>query len=166
MKENDREKVFVGKVLSALDQSARELDPETLARLRHIRARALERGRSRVWTGLGPLFRFPAAGFATAAVILLAAFLYLVNPFDRHRQNGFDASEILVTNENLEFYEDLDFYKWLTEETGRGDQEIHSRKVIPARYASWHAPEEIPAAPGEDEKPGAIGLKRPYFRVG
>ena len=37
-----RENEFVGKVLSSLDKSARELDPETLARLRHIRTEAID----------------------------------------------------------------------------------------------------------------------------
>ena len=154
MSENDREDKFVENVLSTLDKSARELDPAISNRLRHIRRQALERGTSRVWTGLGPLFRFPAAGLATAAVVLLATFLYIVNPFGNPMQNGFDDAEIIVTNDNLEFYEQLDFYRWLTEEADYIENETRSKNTIPG-YGSPHTRLVLQMPPGENEKTGA-----------
>ena len=70
MKEKDRENVFVDKVLSTLDKSTHDLDPETLSRLRLIRIEALETAKSSAWTsrwlGLGPFFRFPAVAKSAA----------------------------------------------------------------------------------------------------
>ena len=155
MKEKDRENVFVGKVLSTLDKSTHDLDPETLSRLRIIRKEALETAKSSgpgSWLGLGSVFRFPAAGIATAALILMATFLYLANPFGIGIHNGFDDSEILVTTDNLEFYDELDFYSWLTEEAGHSEKESHFRNGMKTQYVSSHSPWAHNDVPWEDKK--------------
>ncbi|MBW1772277.1 MAG: DUF3619 family protein [Deltaproteobacteria bacterium] len=169
MKEKDRENVFVGKVLSTLDKSTHDLDPETLSRLRIIRKEALETAKSSAWTsrwlGLGPFFRFPAAGIATAALILMATFLYLANPFGIGIHNGFEDSEILVITDNLEFYDELDFYSWLTEEARHNEKETHYRNGMKTQYVSSHSPQVFNLAPGEDEKPKERRLESRSYRV-
>ena len=147
----ERDDALVRKVLATLDKSVQTLDPETVTRLRHIRTEAVERGTSRVWKSLGPLFRFPAASLATAAAVLLAAFLYFFNPFGTHVQNGVDVPEMLVTHENLEFYEQLDFYRWLTEEAGNMERETRSGNSVP-RYAALYYHKELATATRADEE--------------
>ena len=167
MKEKDRENVFVDKVLSTLDKSAHDLDPKTLSRLRLIRTEALETAKSRSWTsrwlGLGPLF--PAASIATASVILLATFLYLTNPFGIRIHNGFEDSEILVATDNLEFYDELDFYTWLTEEAGHSEKETHYRNGMKTQYVSSHSSWVFNLAPREDEKPKERRPESRSYRV-
>ena len=166
MKEKDRENVFVGKVLSTLDKSTHDLDPETLSRLRIIRKEALATAKSSgpgSWLGLGHVFRFPAAGIATASLILIATFLYLANPFGIGIHNGFDDSEILVTTDNLEFYDELDFYSWLAEEAGHSEKESHLRNGMKTQYVSILSARVFNDAPGEDENINKNLLKpRPY----
>ncbi|MBW1946173.1 MAG: DUF3619 family protein [Deltaproteobacteria bacterium] len=168
MKEKDRENVFVGKVLSTLDKSTHDLDPETLSRLRIIRKEALETAKSSgpgSWLGLGSVFRFPAAGIATAGVILLATFLYLANPFGILIHNGFEDFETLVATDNLEFYDELDFYSWLTEEARHNEKETHYRNGMKTQYVSSHSPRVFNLAPGEDEKPKERRLESRSYRV-
>lgn len=166
MKEKDRETAFVEKVLSTLDKSAHDLDPKTLSRLRLIRREATAKSSTWTgrWLGLGPLFRFPAAGIATAGVILLATFFYLANPFGTGIHNGFEDSEILVTTDNLEFYDDLDFYSWLTEEAGHSEKESHYRNGIKAQYVT-HSPRVFRSAPRKDMKPTRFHFESIPYRI-
>ena len=156
MNEKNHEEVFVDKILSTLDKSAHDLDPQTLSRLRIIRKEAIESVKSGTWTsrwlGLGPVFRFPAAGIATAALILIATFLYLANPFGIGIHNGFDDSEILVTTDTLEFYDELDFYSWLNEEAVHSEKESNFRNGMKTQYVSSHSPGVLDVTPWEDEK--------------
>ncbi|MFC1581058.1 hypothetical protein ACFL4N_09165 [Thermodesulfobacteriota bacterium] len=167
MKEKDRENVFVGKVLSTLDKSTHDLDTETLSRLRIIRKEALATAKSSgpgSWLGLGPVFRFPAAGIATACLILIATFLYLANPFGIGIHNGFEDSEILVTTDNLEFYDDLDFYNWLTEEVSHSEKESHYRNGTRAQYVKL-SPGAFHSTPMEDKKPSETLYETIPYRI-
>lgn len=152
MKEIDREPVFVGKIVSALDKSVQALDPGTVSRLRDIRKRAQEAGRPgtrwRSW--------LPVAGIAAAAVALLAFIAYLALPMGVDHHNPVQDAEIMATIDNLEFYEDLDFYKWLTEEVQTTGKESWFRNDISLQYArngSQQAPQGGVTIPGREERP-------------
>lgn len=104
---NDEERLLA-QVRTALDDGEARLDGATRARLAQARARALEPRRAawRWW--------LPAGGAVFAS--LLAAVIWLGQPAPG---NGFGAVadlDVLTSGDNLELYQELDFYRWLEEE--------------------------------------------------
>ena len=99
-----------------LDDSADTLDGATRSRLNRARQRALaERARpARRW--------WLPAGAATAASLLFA--LALLNPLSpasvpaapELAAGGGDDAELIVSDDNLELAQDLEFYAWLDAE--------------------------------------------------
>lgn len=114
MKNQDDENSFLKKVKHSLDQSEENIPAETLSRLRRIRQEAIN-SKTKVNTWGIKWVPAPYPALATAAMVLLAVLLF--SPGDREQApvNPLDDLEILASN-NLEFYEDLDFYAWLAEE--------------------------------------------------
>ncbi len=106
-----------------LERRADELDAATLSRLRQARAAALaelEKPAARsvnnwVWAG----------GFASASVFAVALLLVLNN--DPPAGQGFEQmladTELLSEQDELEFFEELDFYVWL-EDQGLNPSEV------------------------------------------
>ena len=160
MKEKNREQVFVERVVSALDKSTRDLDAGTVSRLRSIRVQAQEAGRAGVRTGWRSFFRLPAAGLATAAVVLVAGIFYFGLPMGGNHHKGVEDVEILATTDNLEFYEDLDFYRWLTEEAHATEKDSLFRNSPSLQYARIDSPLEAVTGPGRGEK--SIGRAQPF----
>lgn len=107
---------------SLLDRKAEELDGHTLSRLRQARARAIARGSKPAgWLRL-PDWSI-AGGMATATIALLAfSFLLEAPPDSGLPPITAGDLEILASGEDLEFYDRLEFYRWL-EETGDMEQE-------------------------------------------
>lgn len=103
---------FLQQVTDSLNQSAHELDDDTLRELHRRRHEALAASEKRApWL-------LPVGGLAMAATV--AAFsvsLWMAAP-----QPGMEAlpavedMALLGDAESLEFYEDLDFYLWLDDE--------------------------------------------------
>ena len=118
MNEQDREKAFLEKVKAALDASEESLDASILAGLQRARNRALAAREKRHLHWLHWL-RFPAAGFATAAVAILVAGIYFSRPSGIETYRHFEDVEILASRDNLDFYADLDFYLWFAGEQGQ-----------------------------------------------
>ena len=98
---------FLQRVRSALDQSARELDELTVARLRAVRHQALEappRRRTGLWiTGL-------TAGAIAAGLVALL----VIAPVAAPPATGLESLDLLVEAE-IDLYDDLEFYRWLAE---------------------------------------------------
>ena len=112
---------WVERALALLDQSAESLDAATLSRLNRARQAALAQHRRSA--GLGWLI---GAGLAGATVALLLAF-----GITHHGalspavsllalEQGADA-EVVAADDNLDLYENLDFYAWLDAEQQDGD---------------------------------------------
>ena len=116
MSEEEREKAFLERTKAVLDESEEDLDANTLSRLRQARTRALhgeERRKPRSWFW----FSFPsAAGMATALVAVLVALFYITRPPVQEPNKSIGDLEILASNDQLELYENLDFYAWLAKE--------------------------------------------------
>lgn len=110
-----REAVFLDQAKALLDRRAEELDGLTLERLRRARRAALA-GPPRSTRALGRLVW--AGGLATAAVALVAGSLWLLQPATHPPVGALEDLEILAASENLDFYEDLEFYRWLAESDG------------------------------------------------
>lgn len=110
---NDDERRFLQESRRVLRQAEVELDARTLSGLARARVSALE-GRRR--PGL-----IPAAGLAaTVAGAAIGAFL-LLRPAAVEPEAGLVADlELLTAEESIEFYQEIEFYEWLSETGGQG----------------------------------------------
>ena len=97
MTEHDKQQDFLNHASNVLDKSIETIDDETVRRLKQIRYQALEhKEKKTAW--LKPL---PAMA-ATAAALAL------------------EDMPLLTTNEDLDFYQELEFYNWLDDEQING----------------------------------------------
>ncbi len=116
MKTDDREKTMTERIKRELDGEAARLDPGTLGRLREGRQRALAGvGRER-----RRLFALPfvprwvtAGGLAATAVVVLAVSFWVATPRVPLPARQPEDLEILTSQEHLDLYADLEFYRWL-----------------------------------------------------
>jgi hypothetical protein len=100
-------------IKQSLDDSVDALDANTLSRIRQVRAQAVDRSEARHvnWS------RFFVGGFATACVMVLAVVLLLNSPTSIHPiPVPVDDMELISSSDNLELFEDLEFYEWLEED--------------------------------------------------
>ncbi|MFQ5780917.1 MAG: hypothetical protein ACE5J1_07145 [Nitrospiria bacterium] len=113
MNGGEEEKKLAASAKQLLDDLSENLDRDTLSRLRRVRHRALKTPRKTVpWL-------VPVTGFAVA-VALIAVFIWQRNPMEGAILSGVEDIELLATAETLDFYEDLEFYRWLEEGAGAG----------------------------------------------
>lgn len=113
MNDQEKEKQFVANVKKALDLDTQNLDAGTQSRLTRARHRALDAG-ERKGFDIRQWFTLPVAGWATAGLIVLGLAIYM-NPGHRTLPPLEDI-DLLVAEDNLEFYDGLEFYAWLAEE--------------------------------------------------
>jgi len=107
MSPDAEEKTFIGASKAVLEESAQDLAPAVVAGLRQARYRALE-AKSHPFRWL-----VPASGFAAVSVAIIAATLWLVQPSRSGSVQGVEDIEILASVENLDLFDDLEFYHWL-----------------------------------------------------
>ena len=98
---------------TALDQRAASLDAHTLSRLRRARARAVQqRPGWKEWLHLPSWVS--AGGLAAATVATLLFSIWLIPPGETDiPETGLADLEILASGDELELYDDLEFYHWL-----------------------------------------------------
>jgi len=113
MNEQDKEKQFIDNVKKALDLGAENLDAGTQSKLTRMRHQALDAG-ERKGFDIRQWFTLPAVGWATACILVLGLTIYMKQP------NGtvppLEDIDLLAAEDNLEFYDGLEFYAWLAEE--------------------------------------------------
>lgn len=107
---------LLAKARAAFRESVASLDIATLQRLREVRERALQQARTppAVW-------RRPAwgASLSVAAVVVAAVIGALVwwnlnsQPSVPFAANNGEDMAIVLSNDNLDMYADMDFYRWL-----------------------------------------------------
>jgi len=108
------DEAFLASSKALLDERARDLDADVAARLRQARYRALEaKPRPFFWL-------LPAGGVAAASVAVLAVALWFYQPGRPAPMQGVEDLEILSSPENLELFDDLEFYGWLAERDRTG----------------------------------------------
>ncbi|MBI1921568.1 MAG: DUF3619 family protein [Geobacter sp.] len=121
MRQEPSEREIVERVGKVLGESSDDLDLRTQSRLLAIRREAIER----MSAPRERRFSIPrwasASAFVTALVAVAIALVVLSGP-NRHRQqvSKLDDLEIMVSGENLELYEDLEFYQWLESRNHNG----------------------------------------------
>lgn len=101
-----------------LDQGTHGLDAHTTQRLQRARAAALN-GEAPSRT-VRPPWLIPAAGFAVAASLVIAVVTLMPTTPERTTPQtaSIEDIEILFAQDDLNLYEDLEFYAWLDEEPG------------------------------------------------
>ena len=114
MKKGRREKEFLGKIRTELDESVDRLDARTLSRIRQARYRALEKGEKSWWAR--PRRLRPVLTGAAAMLVLASALFFYTAPPQPQLTSNMEDIELLAAGDNLEFFAELDFYTWLAEE--------------------------------------------------
>ena len=110
MSKIDEEK-FNTNIKQSLDDSVDALDANTLSKIRQVRAEAIDRAKHRHvnWSGL------LVGGLATTCVMVIAVVVLLNSSTSMQTVPAVDI-ELISSSDNLEFYEDLEFYEWLEED--------------------------------------------------
>ena len=113
MSTNDKDTEFVDKARQLFDNSVEQLDASTLSKLNQSRHLALEKARPR----RHPVLRWaPAGGLAAAAVVAVVMMQGTVVVDTPPAANAADF-EILLSEDNLDMLENLEFYSWLDQAT-------------------------------------------------
>jgi len=119
MNASDQEKHFLEKARDLLNEGVENLDRQTCQCLQNMRVgalRAVEESRARL---LVPLRWIMVGGFATATVAAVALFFWLNTSPQILPAKHVEDFEIITSQERIDFYQNLDFYRWLaTEENG------------------------------------------------
>lgn len=109
----ERDTAFAERMKKLLDESGARPDEQTSIRLRSIRLRVLEVAEQQV-----PWYqRFPrwvmGGGLATAMMLIMVVSFWTATARNPLPVAQVEDLDILTTNEQLELYKDLDFYRWL-----------------------------------------------------
>jgi len=113
---SEKEARFLEKARQGLLASEEQLDAATVSRLRHARLKAVEAAGERE----RGFFRIPnwarVGGVATAAAAVLVFMIWFDTPKQDLPMKNADDVEIVLnvdSADNMDLYEDLDFYEWL-----------------------------------------------------
>lgn len=128
----ERQRHFAQTAKHLLDEAATHLDSDTLSQLQRARNRALA-ARSKPL----PLYRrpWPMTGMIASALTAVALVVFVVNgPL---RQEAVETNMVadlglLTAEESLEFFEDIDFYQWLSTVEGEENGLSRTRDDSPA----------------------------------
>ncbi|HJT19907.1 MAG TPA: hypothetical protein VJ746_05530 [Nitrospira sp.] len=93
-----------------LDQSVEDLDRTTTLRLQRVRVAALS-------AGVVPRWKLAwGGGLAVMAVIALAILFWTKQPAKENHHGPFlEDMELVISAENVELAQDLEFYHWLVD---------------------------------------------------
>ena len=108
MNDANENQALLDSIRAELNQAVDALDPETRFELRRIRARALAGGRRK------PASRFLIpAGLAVTAGLVALIVTFLPGQPKLEENAAEDIDLILYSQDEMDLYEDLEFYEWL-----------------------------------------------------
>lgn len=102
-------------IRQTLDDSVESLDANTLSRIRHIRAQAVDKGVVKTAAQQSNWSAIMTGALATACVMIFAVMILLKTPAPG-QSVPLDDLDLISSSESLELYEDLEFYEWLEED--------------------------------------------------
>ncbi|MDX1561850.1 MAG: hypothetical protein R3305_02945 [Gammaproteobacteria bacterium] len=116
--DSERERQIAERASELFADSVRGLDGQTRSRLAQARAKAVDAAQRRRFSfWLEPRQLLPASGVAAA---VLAVALFWQPGFETEvvpvEANVIDDFDILLEGENLDLFEELEFYAWLLEQ--------------------------------------------------
>lgn len=111
------EQDFLKQVKQSLDDSVENLDAETRTRLNQARQAALREMHKSSLRKTKAWWMIPAGAAAMAAIAVLSSVMYFRSTGSiMLPQGGISDLDIVASRDQLEMYENLDFYLWLVEE--------------------------------------------------
>ena len=114
MNEHNEDK-FEANIKQALDNGVDAIDAHTLSRIRQVRARAVEKAEVKSVNWFGVM----SGALATACVMVFAVMILLESPTPMQAV-PVDDIELISSSDNLELFEELEFYEWLDEHELQG----------------------------------------------
>jgi regulator of protease activity HflC (stomatin/prohibitin superfamily) len=114
MTSQEQETRILEHIRSELDREAENLNAKTAARLRRIRQAALEHDMP-VYQRLWKTFRLPAMAAAAAAIVAVMATIHFQDATLLDEKLAVADMEMMSTGDQLDLFDDLDFYYWLAE---------------------------------------------------
>lgn len=114
----ESEQKFLKDAKRALDEIEKNLDAVAIERLRVARRQAVEQTGSK---SARPGWLLPLGGFAVAGIALaVAGLLWFSAPRHPLMQTDAGDMELLSTQENPDFFTELEFYEWLESHENAG----------------------------------------------
>ena len=116
MKQKHEDTDLAQKVKTVLDHDVAQMDERIADRLRKMRRTAMSAEESSPrfhWRRL----RMSLAGVAIGLLVAVIGFTLLKGPDQTMTANMMEDLDIITSAENPEFFEDLEFYAWLVEES-------------------------------------------------
>jgi len=125
--DDEKAAAFNHAVKKTLDDSQEQLDSATQLRLQAIRKEAIKQGLGREGmphTNVGgnwPSWVLPASGFASIALVaVLTIGLWQQTGTEQNLLANLEDMSLLIASDDLELYEELEFYQWLADEQNAG----------------------------------------------
>ena len=112
MNDHDLENQFLEITRGLLRDDAQNLEPECRARLEQIRTKALRSVKETPKRFFTPMRWIMVGGFATATMAAALFFWLSASPGSLPVRHIEDL-EILTSREQIDFYQNLEFYRWL-----------------------------------------------------
>ena len=112
---DEKDQALVNAAKAAFKRQVEELDPRTTMKLQAARRRALDATPTFGWMPW-----MVASGFAAASVALLAGVMWFSQPVVRPPVSDPEEFELVTADDSLEFYDELEFYRWLAERDQTG----------------------------------------------
>jgi hypothetical protein len=126
----DQERDFLEEAKALLDETARNLDNRTRKGLAQIRINAL----ASVGEKLPGFFSFwrwiTVGGLATATVAGVALFFFLKTSPANLPAGPIQDLEIITSREPIDFYENLEFYRWMAAQDRQSVISLHPKNSI------------------------------------
>lgn len=117
---------LLNKITSTLDSAVDELEGGTKSRLRSIRHEAL----TSTETSYRTTWWVPAGSLAAlAAIAVMTVSLWTIMPEEDEFKIPFEDFALLSDKEELEFYEELDFYLWLDSEQLKNENKSNEQNM-------------------------------------
>lgn len=117
--QNEKQDLLTKKIHDHLDDAVSGMDGHTLSKLRQARAHAIDRGLTGKKTL--PTRQWLSAGLVMASLVMLTVLLIPLQPGTPQNSQGTlpttlaaEDLDILTQPEDLELYEDLEFYRWMS----------------------------------------------------
>lgn len=115
-KHDSQNDILLNNIHNTLDESARDIDGATLSRIRQARAAAVEKAGKKTLA-----WRTWLSGAAATACVLSLSFAFLMNSPEQELLPT-EAELLYASEEDLELYEDLEFYEWLAHTSYQNDE--------------------------------------------
>ena len=112
LKDSSNDQGFVSQIRETLDASVEQMDADTCHKIIMSRKLALAQHKEKSSSMLG----WSKPAFAIAITVLVALVIVKLQLPNTMEQENIEAIELIVSQDTLDLYEDLDFYAWLADE--------------------------------------------------